>query len=91
MREIWDLQLKLPKRQGKQAWRLLNEPRFRAAYDFLLLRETAGEATEGLAAWWTEFQREDEAAQQLRVSKLGKPKRSKGRRRQRKTPRNSSE
>lgn len=87
MREIWDLQLKLPKRQGKQAWRLLEEPRFRAAYDFLLLRETAGEATDGLAAWWTEFQREDEAAQQQRVAQLGKPKRSKNRRRQRKPAR----
>ncbi|MDR9467400.1 polynucleotide adenylyltransferase PcnB [Marinospirillum sp.] len=90
MREIWDLQLKLPKRQGKQAWRLLQEPRFRAAYDFLLLRETAGEATEGLAAWWTEFQRSDQAGQQQLQSQLGRPKKPRGRRRSRKTPQTPS-
>ncbi|WP_114416658.1 polynucleotide adenylyltransferase PcnB [Marinospirillum perlucidum] len=81
MREIWDLQLKLPKRHGKQAWHLIQEPRFRAGYDFLLLREAAGENTQGLAAWWTDFQEADEATRQEMVSKLGKPKGKKPRRR----------
>ena len=85
MREIWDLQLKLPKRQGKQAWRLLNEPRFRAAYDFLLLRETAGEATDGLAAWWTQFQETDQAGQQQLLHQLGAPAASKNRKRRRRS------
>jgi poly(A) polymerase len=56
MREIWDLQQRLPQRQGQRAWRLLDHPRFRAAYDFLLMREDAGEDLEGLGSWWTRFQ-----------------------------------
>lgn len=56
MREIWEFQLRLERRQGKKAAELVEHRRFRAAYDFLLLREQAGEETEGLGAWWTEFQ-----------------------------------
>jgi poly(A) polymerase len=56
MREIWDLQIRLTKRQGKRAHRLSGHPRFRAAYDFLLLREQAGEKLNGLGEWWTQFQ-----------------------------------
>ncbi|MFT5481863.1 MAG: poly(A) polymerase [Halieaceae bacterium] len=57
MREIWDLQLRLPKRTGKRAEQVFEHKRFRAAYDFLLLREEAGENMEGLGQWWTEFQK----------------------------------
>ena len=56
MREIWEFQLRLERRQGKKAAELVEHRRFRAAYDFLLLREQAGEDTGGLGAWWTEFQ-----------------------------------
>lgn len=56
MREIWEFQLRLQRRQGKKAAELVEHRRFRAAYDFLLLREQAGEDTGGLGAWWTEFQ-----------------------------------
>ncbi|MFW9605617.1 MAG: polynucleotide adenylyltransferase PcnB, partial [Pseudomonas sp.] len=56
LREIWDLQERLPRRQGRRADTLLEHPRFRAAYDFLLLREEAGEETGGLGAWWTRYQ-----------------------------------
>ena len=56
MREIWDMQLKLQKRQGRRAETLLGHKRFRAAYDFLLLREAAGEELDGLGKWWTEYQ-----------------------------------
>lgn len=56
MREIWEYQLRLQRRQGKKAAELVEQRRFRAAYDFLLLREQAGEETDGLGAWWTEFQ-----------------------------------
>ncbi|MDX5300364.1 MAG: polynucleotide adenylyltransferase PcnB, partial [Gammaproteobacteria bacterium] len=56
MKEIWDLQQRLPKRQGKRAELLLEHPRFRAGYDFLLLREAAGENTGGLGTWWTRYQ-----------------------------------
>jgi poly(A) polymerase len=58
MREIWALQHRLDRQQGKRALRLLGHPRFRAAYDFLLLRAEAGEADPAVARWWTEFQSE---------------------------------
>ncbi len=56
MREIWDLQQRLPNRLGMRALRTLDHPRFRAAYDFLLMREAAGEALDGLGVWWTNYQ-----------------------------------
>jgi poly(A) polymerase len=56
MREIWELQLRLPHCNGKRAQRTLEHPRFRAAYDFLLLREQSGEIEPGLGDWWTRFQ-----------------------------------
>lgn len=56
MREIWEMQLRLPRRAGKKAEQLVENRRFRAAYDFLLLREGAGEPTDGLGEWWTEYQ-----------------------------------
>jgi poly(A) polymerase len=64
MREIWDLQWRLPNRRGKRAAQLLDNKRFRAAYDFLLLREAAGEDLGGLGAWWTEFQQGSAARRQ---------------------------
>ena len=60
MREIWNLQFRLPNRYGKKAEILIAHKRFRAAYDFLLLREQAGEKLDGLGAWWTEYQQANE-------------------------------
>ena len=56
LREIWDMQPRLERRNGRRADQLLEHPRFRAAYDFLLLREAAGEQTNGLGDWWTRYQ-----------------------------------
>ncbi|MGL6159532.1 polynucleotide adenylyltransferase PcnB [Microbulbifer sp.] len=70
MREIWDMQLRLPRRTGNRAQHLSEHPRFRAAYDFLLLREESGEIQPGLGQWWTEFQEADEEQRQSMVSKL---------------------
>lgn len=56
MREIWDLQFRLPKRYGKRAFILLQHPRFRAAFDFLLIQEQCGLETDGLGEWWQNFQ-----------------------------------
>lgn len=56
MREIWEFQLRLERRHGRKAAELVDHRRFRAAYDFLLLREQAGEDTGGLGDYWTEFQ-----------------------------------
>ena len=55
LREIWMLQPRFEKRNGQAPFRLLSHLRFRAGYDFLLLREAVGQAPEGLGAWWTEF------------------------------------
>ena len=57
-RDIWALQTRLKNRRGKRPLKLLTHQRFRAAYDFLLLREEAGEDVQELAEWWTEFQQE---------------------------------
>ncbi|MBB6522982.1 polynucleotide adenylyltransferase PcnB [Pseudoteredinibacter isoporae] len=81
MREIWDLQGRLPMRSGKRALRLMEHKRFRAAYDFLLLREAAGEDCQGLGCWWTEFQDATEERQTEMLEALPKPKRPRRRRR----------
>jgi poly(A) polymerase len=57
IKDIWSLQLKLETRLGHQPYKILNHPRFRAAYDFLLLREEAARDSQGMGAWWTEFQK----------------------------------
>jgi poly(A) polymerase len=72
MREIWELQYRLDHRHGQRAFRLLAHPRFRAAYDFLLLREFSQEIPTGLGQWWTEFQSGDAEHQQLLITALGK-------------------
>ncbi|WP_299982325.1 polynucleotide adenylyltransferase PcnB [uncultured Pseudoteredinibacter sp.] len=81
MREIWDLQGRLPLRSGKRAVRLMEHQRFRAAYDFLLLREQTGEDCQGLGKWWTEFQDADESKQEEMLAALPKGKRPRRKRR----------
>ncbi len=80
MREIWDLQLRLERRQGKRAAELVDHKRFRAAYDFLLLREQAGEDIGDLGQWWTEFQN---LPLEARLAQMGgdKPRRKRRRKR----------
>ncbi|NIR59412.1 MAG: polynucleotide adenylyltransferase PcnB [Gammaproteobacteria bacterium] len=56
MRDIWALQPRFTQRRGRRPLRLLEHPRFRAAYDFLALRAEAGEALQELVEWWTELQ-----------------------------------
>lgn len=81
LREIWALQWRLPKRDGGKAFALLDHPRFRAAYDFLLLREEAGENIEGLGHWWTQFQNADSAAREEMVKGLESSGKRKSRKR----------
>jgi poly(A) polymerase len=56
MQEIWTLQPRFEQRTRKRVFRLLAHPRFRAAYDFLLLRAVEDEAVAELGRWWTEAQ-----------------------------------
>ena len=60
MREIWSLQPRLARRTPRYAYSVLEHPRFRAAYDFLLLRARTGGADPDLASWWSHFQEADE-------------------------------
>jgi poly(A) polymerase len=81
MREIWELQLRLRPRSRRGVETMLAHPRFRAAYDFLLLREEAGENLDGLGQWWTDFQHGDRARQEELLSSLDKKSPRKTRRR----------
>lgn len=91
LREIWGMQPRLERRSGRRADQMLEHPRFRAAYDFLLLREAAGEPTDGLGHWWTLYQdaRVDERrrmVQQLGSSSAAKKSRGKRKRKPRSRP-----
>jgi poly(A) polymerase len=56
MQEIWVLQPRFVDRQKKRVFRLLTHPRFRGAYDFLLLRAVEGGDIAELGRWWTHAQ-----------------------------------
>ena len=86
MQEIWSLQTRLAITTGKRPLRLLAHPRFRAAYDFLLLRAEVDPELEPLAQWWTRFIGMDEAARQQALEPTAKPK-AKSRRRRSRRPR----
>ncbi|MCY4154466.1 MAG: polynucleotide adenylyltransferase PcnB [Gammaproteobacteria bacterium] len=57
-RDIWQLQPRLTRRSNRRPHRLIENPRFRAGYDFLLLRAQSGESVNELAEWWTQFQQD---------------------------------
>ena len=71
LREIWDMQPRLERRNGRRADQMLEHPRFRAAYDFLLLREAAGEQTDGLGEWWTRYQDANAETRRRMIQQLG--------------------
>ena len=56
MRELLTLQPRFNRRSGVKSLSILQHPRFRAAYDFLLLRAQVGAADPELAQWWTDIQ-----------------------------------
>jgi poly(A) polymerase len=86
IKDIWSLQPRFDKRSGKSPQRLLEQPRFRAGYDFLVLRAASGEVDQELADWWTEFQDVDfEQREQMLVPDNGGPKK-----RRRRSPRKKS-
>ncbi len=63
MREVWTLQPKFNARVATKPARLLSHPRFRAAYDFLVLRSETGSVDPELVNWWTQYQVADETEQ----------------------------
>jgi poly(A) polymerase len=55
MRDIWSMQPRFERRSGKLPYKLLEHLRFRAGYDFLLLRCASGEIDAEIGEWWTAF------------------------------------
>ncbi|WP_126323101.1 polynucleotide adenylyltransferase PcnB [Candidatus Rickettsiella viridis] len=83
IREIWDLQQRLIQRRPYMINRLTAHPRFRAAYDFLLLRAQIQEIPSEIASWWTDFIAADESTKTQLIEQIitqhKKPKRHKNR------------
>ncbi|MDX3775111.1 polynucleotide adenylyltransferase PcnB [Chromatiaceae bacterium AAb-1] len=92
IRDIWLLQNRLTRRAGRRAFKLLELPKFRGAYDFLQLRAKAegGDLPE-LALWWERFQQTDEEGRLELIQQLGKEGQEKPRRRRNYKRKHSSE
>ena len=81
MREVWAMQPRFEQRSGSRAFRLLEAPRFRMAYDFLALRAASGEVAADLEEWWRAFQSADaESRQAMLLPESGARKRRRRRR-----------
>lgn len=79
IREIWDLQPRLLNIKKKWALELTSHPRFRAAYDFLLLRAETGDNITDKARWWTDLQNaEDDAQREQVLARLAHTRRRRG-------------
>ena len=88
IKDIWALQPRFEQRSGKRPYALLEQPRFRAGYDFLLLRAQAGEIDMEIADWWTRFQNVE--GEQRTGMLQAEPAGEKKKRRRRKKPANGA-
>jgi poly(A) polymerase len=82
MKELWLMQPRFLQRGGQRPYRLLEHPRFRAAYDFFALRAASANAPQEAAQWWERFQdaSPDERERMLLSDESG-PKKKRRRRR----------
>ena len=87
MKEIWLMQLRLEQRAGQRPFRLLEQPRFRAGFDFLLLRCASGEVDDELGLWWDEFQN----VSAERRAEMLQPEQAADKKRRRRKPRKKPE
>jgi poly(A) polymerase len=80
VREMFALQPRLEHPRGRRALRVLEHPRFRAAYDLLLLRAELGLASQETAEWWTRLQEVSAEERGQMADRLtgGQPQRSDG-------------
>ena len=85
IKDIWLLQPRFEQRSGKRPYSLIEQVRFRAGYDFLLLRAESGEISEEIGRWWTDFLNADG---ETRAAMLlpQKPDEAKKRRRRKRKP-----
>ena len=86
MREVWSMQPRFEGRSGSRAYRLLEHPRFRMAYDFLALRAASGEVPAELEAWWRAFQSADSESRKAMLLPDTGPRKRRRRRRGRGRP-----
>lgn len=83
MRDIWAMQPRFERRVGKAPYKLLEHLRFRAGYDFLLLRCASGEIDAEIGEWWTAFYEGDEAEREQLITAASQPAGSGGAKRKR--------
>ena len=81
IKDIWALQPRLENRAGRRPLRVIEQPRFKAGYDFLLLRAESGELDGEVAEWWRDFLEADTEARMAMLTPEKKPARRKRRRR----------
>ncbi|MDP1558331.1 MAG: polynucleotide adenylyltransferase PcnB [Nitrosomonas sp.] len=80
IKEIWVMQPRFEAQVGRKPFRLLAHPRFRAAYDFMLLRCESGEIDHTIGEWWDKFQNADaEKRESMLLKDSASRKRSRGR------------
>jgi poly(A) polymerase len=84
MRDIWAMQPRFERRNGKNPYKLLEHPRFRAGFDFLLLRCESGELDAELGNWWATFYGADVAERERLINSAREPQGAGG---QKKRPR----
>jgi poly(A) polymerase len=77
IREIWQQQVKFDFRLGAKPSKFLTHPRFRAAYDFFMLRAQTGSASTELAEWWTTYQSVSETERRKMTQPQQQPKSAK--------------
>ncbi|TFZ04127.1 polynucleotide adenylyltransferase PcnB [Ramlibacter humi] len=70
MREIWMMQPRFEKRTGNTPFSLVEQPRFRAGFDFMRLRADTGELDVVLADWWQEFSQASDAVREDLVAQV---------------------
>jgi poly(A) polymerase len=83
VREVWALQPRLEVIRSKSVPLLLEHPRFRAAYDFLVLRGETGESVSVASEWWTQIQEQDREGRERMIRELSSPAASTARKRKR--------
>jgi poly(A) polymerase len=82
MKELWLMQPRFLQRGGQRPYRLLEHPRFRAAYDFFALRAASANAPQEAAQWWERFQEASaDEREEMLVSGESGPKKKRRRRR----------
>jgi poly(A) polymerase len=93
MRDIWAMQPRFERRTGKAPYKLLEHPRFRAGFDFLLLRCESGELEAELGNWWATFYAGDIAERERLINSAREPQGAAAKKRppRRRSPRKTGE